>query len=139
LILLFISGFVSILNSYGFQNSSLKTRYMVISCFIYFSFFFCFAFFCFVFFVFFFFFRLVYHMLSVSVECQFFITPSVFSKVYWNTVLDEVLLCFPISEIVDKLDERYDLINWTSFSCGNRNGYVRRGGWNISMLDHRCR
>jgi hypothetical protein len=49
-------------------------------------------------------------MLSVSVECQFFITPSVFSKVYWNTVLDEVHLCFPISEIVDKLDERYDLI-----------------------------
>ena len=58
----------------------------------------------------FFFFRLVYHMLSVSVECQFFITPSVFSKVYWNTVLDEVHLCFPISEIVDKLDERYNLI-----------------------------
>ena len=49
-------------------------------------------------------------MLSVSVECQFFITPSVFSKVYWNTVLDEVHLFFPISEIVDKLDERYDLI-----------------------------
>ena len=41
---------------------------------------------------------------------NFFITPSVFSKVYWNTVLDEVHLCFPISEIVDKLDERYDLI-----------------------------
>ena len=65
---------------------------------------------CCVFFVFCFFFRLVYHMLSVSVECQFFITPSVFSKVYWNTVLDEVHLCFPISEIVDKLDERYNLI-----------------------------
>ena len=65
---------------------------------------------CCVFFVFCFFFRLVFHMLSVSVECQFFITPSVFSKVYWNTVLDEVHLCFPISEIVDKLDERYDLI-----------------------------
>ena len=60
---------------------------------------------CFVFF--YCFFRLV---LSVSVECQFFITPSLFSKVYWNTVLDEVHLCFPISEIVDKLDERYDLI-----------------------------
>jgi len=46
-----------------------------------------------------------YVLLPVSVEYQFLITPLVFSKVYWNIVLDEVRLCFPISEVVDKLDE----------------------------------